>query len=63
MRLLSQRPERCASTNFATSAANILWAREDLNLHGLPHSLLKAARLPISPPAQIEVTIEVVFYN
>ena len=26
------------------------WAGEDLNLHGFPHSLLKAARLPFRHP-------------
>ena len=29
-----------------------IWAREDLNLHGLPHQILSLARLPVSPPAQ-----------
>ncbi len=29
-----------------------LWAREDSNLHGLLHTLLKRARLPITPRAQ-----------
>lgn len=29
-----------------------LWAGEELNLHGLPHTHLKRTRIPIPPPAQ-----------
>ena len=35
----------------SSSAQQKKWAEEDSNLQGLPHKLLRLARLPVSPPA------------